>query len=213
MLNLFEADWWAANSEDILFKNGETRQSLLELGKSLLKFFYEDTNGAQLISVEHPFEVPLINPDSQEKLDLPLVGRIDLIEKGPVIVDFKTSAKRPDIKTVDSNLQITAYCYAYHFKTGRLPDLRMDYLVKTKTPKMEKINTSRNPNDFKKLFNLAREVLKGIKSNVFFANPSWRCGDCEYRQQCWMFNGGLLNPPGRQKKSQRFSAGFYYSLS
>ena len=189
LTSLFEADWYAANTENVLYKNGDSKYSMLELGKSLLAVYFKNINGAHVVAVEYPFEVPLIDPATRDKLDLPLVGRVDLVEAGPVIVDFKTAAKRPDTATVDSNLQMTAYAYASYYKTDKIPDLRMDYLVKTKTPQMKKITTSRGLGDFSKLYNLAKEVLKGIKANVFFPNPSWRCNDCEYRQNCFMFNG------------------------
>ena len=106
-----------------------------------------------------------------------------------LIVDLKTSAYKPDPKDVNMNLQMTAYSYAYHHITGEFPKLRMDHLIKTKTPRLERVKTSRNSLAFRKLFLLTKEVLNGIKSRIFFPNPSWRCGDCEYRQVCWMFNG------------------------
>jgi len=155
----------------------------------LLQVYYDKSNGRSIEAIEHPFEVPLVDQQSGESLDLPLVGRIDLIETGPVIVDLKTSAYKPDPKDVNMNLQMTAYSYAYHHITGEFPKLRMDYLIKTKTPRLERVKTSRNSLAFRKLFLLTKEVLNGIRSRIFFPNPSWRCGDCEYRQVCWMFNG------------------------
>ena len=189
LLEIFEADWQAVNTDHVLYKNGETTKSLLGLGFSLLQIYFANSNGNKILKVESAFETALIEPKTKQRLELPLAGRFDLIEEGPVIVDLKTAARKCSQSDADANLQLTGYSYVYYLKTGTLPDLRLDVLLKTKSPKLEKLSTSRTIQDFRAFFLLAKQILKGIRSNVFFPNPSWRCTDCEYKNVCWMFRG------------------------
>ena len=189
LLDLFEADWYAINCETVLFRNGETQDSLLDIGRRLVQVYFNNVNGQAIAAVEYPFEVQIVDEETGEVLDLPLVGRFDLIEQGPVVVDLKTSARKMGMPEVEKNIQLTAYSYAYWMKNGRLPDMRLDVLVKNKTPRLDKMPTSRNQTDHRRFFLLAKQVFNGIKKNIFFPNPSWMCTDCEYRQACWMYNG------------------------
>ena len=94
-----------------------------------------------------------------------------------------------EIEDVDMNLQLTGYSFAYYVKKGKIPGLRLDVLLKYKNPRLDRMPTSRTLTDFRKFFYLAKQIIKGIKSEVFLPLKSWRCTDCEFRQQCWLFNG------------------------
>jgi hypothetical protein len=54
--------------------------------------------GIEIVGVEQPFDVPLIDLDTGEVLDRALVGTLDLIERDGegrvVVVDLKTSARK-----------------------------------------------------------------------------------------------------------------------
>jgi hypothetical protein len=49
--------------------------------------------------------------------------------------------------------------------------------------------TSRDQKDRERLFYLAKQVLKGIKSGVFFPRQSFMCKDCEYEGFCEEWEG------------------------
>lgn len=59
--------------------------------------FYEDVQPRKIEAVEYPFAVPLSDPNTGEKLDVSLVGVIDLIESddegNQFIAELKTSSK------------------------------------------------------------------------------------------------------------------------
>lgn len=190
LLDIFEADWTSLNCDQISDKNGDNQESLFLTVQSLLRLYYDKTNGEKVIAVEYPFEVPLINDKTGETLDLPLVGIFDLVESGPTIADLKTAGRKMIYEDVDIHLQITAYSYAYWMKNNKLPDLRLDVLLKYKTnPKFEPMPTTRTHKDHRVFFNIAKQVICEIQNQVFFPNPGWLCSDCEYRQECWVFNG------------------------
>jgi CRISPR/Cas system-associated exonuclease Cas4 (RecB family) len=61
--------------------------------------------------------------------------------------------------------------------------------VKTRTPKMVILETGRDKRDYERLFYLTKEVLKGIKSGIFFPRQSFMCKDCEYEVFCQRWEG------------------------
>ena len=188
-IGIFEADWYAMTMDEVRFKTGESKKTMLEKGKNILRAYLSHSIKGNVKAVEMLFEVPLTDIDTGEVLEVPLTGIIDLVEEGDIIVDFKTVARAISNDDLCSNLQLTAYGYAYWHLTKREPTLRMDLLFKTQKPRIERLATIRSQNDYRKLFFIAKEVLKGITSGIFYPNPSWRCNDCEYRSVCWMWQG------------------------
>lgn len=188
-IDIFEADWYAMAIDEIRYKNGETEKVLLEKGRNMIAVYLESRGDNSIRAVEMPFEVPLADVETGETLPIPLKGVIDLVEENDTIVDFKTAARAMSDEDLANNLQLTVYSYAYTHLTKREPALRFDVLFKTKEAKIEHLPTIRTQNDHRKLFFIAKEVLKSISSGVYYPNPSWRCTDCEYRSMCWMWQG------------------------
>ncbi len=116
---------------------------------------------------------------SSTSLEVVLEGFIDLIEEGEVLTEFKTSDKSMGSRSLDDLLQLTIYSYAYKMLFGAEAKLlRVVNFVRTRTPKMMIHETGRDQKDHERLFYLAKEVLKGIKSGVFFPRQSFMCKDC-----------------------------------
>jgi ATP-dependent exoDNAse (exonuclease V) beta subunit len=68
------------------------------------------------LAVETAVEAPLIDPQTGENLGMPLLGVIDLVldyEAGPIICDFKTSARSSEPIEIIHEIQLS--CYAYVF--------------------------------------------------------------------------------------------------
>jgi putative RecB family exonuclease len=189
-VRIFEADWYGQKIDtDLHFKNGDSWDSLRLKGKEILGLYFNDPI-KKVVAAEYPFEVPLINPRTKEKLDIPLNGIIDVIEDGDIIGEFKTSARSMDEASVENNLQLTAYAYAYRFLFNKeAGGLKIINFVKNKTVKRETLKTSRGPEDFERLFNLSRMVLKGIRSQLFYPRYNFMCADCEYVPQCRAWQG------------------------
>jgi putative RecB family exonuclease len=191
MLRVFGADWFASGVEaEIHYKPGESETSLQLLGRELLSQYYQmPANGVK--GSEIPFVIPLVNPKNGEKTGINFEGYLDLVEKDDIIVEFKTSLRSMDQKDADEHLQLTAYSYAYERLMGKIPKvLKLIALVKTKKPKIVPLETKRTVADHQRFFYLAREVLHGIRSGVFFPKASFMCTDCEYRKPCAQWSGG-----------------------
>jgi len=148
--------------------------------------------GIEIVGVEQPFDVPLIDLDTGEVLDRALVGTLDLIERDAegriVVVDLKTSARKYTDLQADASLQLSVYSYATAM--NGLADqedlrLRFDVLTKTKQPELCRYWTQRDRAANLRLFRLAAEVLHAIEAGVFHPNPGWQCKDCPFRSRCW----------------------------
>jgi putative RecB family exonuclease len=185
LYRILKADWFCQKCEDeIRYKDGEDESNLLLVAREMLSLYYHSPlNG--VVETELPFRIPLIHPENGENMGVPLEGFIDLIETGDVITEFKTSAKAMNADSLDDLLQLTAYSYAYRMLFGRDPQtLKVVNFVKTRTPKMNVLETTVKPEDYKRLFHLAKEVLKSIRAEIFFPRQSFMCKDCEYRTHC-----------------------------
>jgi putative RecB family exonuclease len=145
----------------------------------------------EIVGVEQPFDVPLIDLDTGEVLDRALVGTHDLLERdaaGGLVVDLKTSARKYSDLQVEASLQLSVYSYATQM--NGLADeqdlrLRFDVLTKMKQPELCRYWTTRDRAANVRLFRLAAEILQAIEAGVFHPNPGWQCKDCQFRSQCW----------------------------
>ena len=134
--------------------------------------------------------VPLVNLSNGEAMGINLEGFIDLMEDDDTIVEFKTSAQTMAPKDVEDLMQLTAYSYAFELLHQRPPKLiKLVNFVKAKKPKIIVHETMRDRDDYQRLYYLAKQVLKGIKSGIFFPRPSFWCRGCEYEEPCRAWGG------------------------
>jgi putative RecB family exonuclease len=93
------------------------------------------------LAVEVAVEAPLIDPITGENLGLPMVGVIDLVLDdfdGPLVCDFKTTAKGGEPLETAHEIQLASYSLLYKHSQGQDEGgLEIRSLVKTKTPKIE----------------------------------------------------------------------------
>ena len=174
-------------------KEAPDRQGVTDMGKSLLKAFYEnvDLTGFEIVDVELPLSATLYT-DEGESTDIKLIGIIDLLlmdDAGELtVVDNKTAAKAKSQSAVDDDMQFSAYAYLCASNRLIFPKspirCRMDVLRKLKTPKFEYYHTIRTADHRKRFAKIANAVLHGIESRVFIPNKSWLCSDCGFIDAC-----------------------------
>jgi len=189
LYRIFDADWYAQTLDtDIHYKNGETDTRLAIMAKEMLSLYFVRPH-RKVQGAEVPFTVPLVNTDTGEKLDVNLEGYIDLIEEGAV-TEFKTSNQTMNQSSLDNHLQLTAYNYAYEILYRKPPRaLKLIDFVKTKRPKIITLQTEVKKLDYQRFFYLASQILRGIKSGIFFPRTSFMCKDCEYAGPCKAWRG------------------------
>ena len=169
------------------------KDTVIEKGKAMLEVFHSsvDLSGFEVVAAELPLSATLYTNDG-EPTDFKLVGVIDLIlrnEAGDLlIVDNKTAARSMNQAFADEDNQMTAYSYL--LATNKFIDptatvgCRFDVLLKTKTPKLQHVNTIRNRDDRKRFSKIANMVLLGIDSRIFMPVKSWMCTGCQYANTC-----------------------------
>ena len=174
-------------------KDTPNRKTTIEMGRAMLRAFYENTaiEPDQIVDVELPLSARLYTDDGK-LTDFLLVGIIDLLvmdeNQEVIVIDNKTAAKPMPQSTADDNGQMTAYAYLlaankYVFPTTDVK-CRFDVLRKLKTPKLEHVNTKRTAADRRRFAKVAKAVLAGIDAQIYMPQPSWMCGDCGYSNSC-----------------------------
>jgi putative RecB family exonuclease len=190
----FEGYWnLETEQKPIRFGEKDTKESLLDLATRMLDVLYRSREpGTEIIAVEQPFDVPLVDQETGELLDRNLVGSLDLVERDAegrlVVVDLKTSARKYTDLQVEASLQLSVYSYATAMNgLGDQEDIRLrfDVLTKTKQPELHRYWTQRDRAANVRLFHLAAEVLHAIEMGVFVPNPGWQCKDCPFQTRCW----------------------------
>jgi CRISPR/Cas system-associated exonuclease Cas4 (RecB family) len=190
-------DWkmvWAVERLDptIQWDGKHTADSMDELGKGMLTAFHADANPRQVDAVEYPFSVPLRDPDSGELSDFQLVGVIDLIESDDegtkIVAELKTAAARMSDSKAESLLDGLIYAYALDqlgYRTTENETLvRIDVMVKTKTPGFQQVYVNKEAGDYRKLTRWIKQILDAIEAGSFFPVYGWGCKGCQFKTAC-----------------------------
>ena len=131
-----------ADENNVVFKNTEEFDSLMEKGEALMTQYVEEFSDLKPSEVEMGFRLPLVNSYTGDLLDKDIVGKMDLIADGGKIYEYKTGSSAMPKSAVDENLQLILYGWAYKMLYGRKPEkLVLVNLVKTKTPKIQVLDT------------------------------------------------------------------------
>ena len=151
----------------------------------------------RLAELHHEGLAPTLAPTQVQRawtlevngLPVDLAGTIDIQEGSATIRDTKTAAKSPTANAAHESLQLTTYALAAHVIDGAIPEkLTLDYLVRTKTPKLVVLETTREVADFDPLLERIMAATRALESGIFIpARPDdWRCSAkfCGYFQSC-----------------------------
>ena len=189
VIAIFNADWYAQNVEPLVFGQWDSKDRLSEKGRAMLAVYVASVNGTLPAAVEEKFEIDLVDPSTGEIFDLRLRGVIDLREADGTVVDLKTAGRTLESGGLERHLQLSIYALAEFLRRDVIPNLRLDMLMKTKEPKLERHETTRTVEDLAWTARLIHRVGAAIESGHYFPNPSWRCGECEYFAHCQSWRG------------------------
>lgn len=153
-----------------------------------------------LAALHHTELAPKIKPVSVERpwvlvLDgfpRDLAGRFDIEEKN-LLRDTKTSKRSPNKTAADDSEQLSMYALAKSVLDGKIPKLRLDFLVKSKEVKAVSQDTVRTEEDLKVLMRRIEVHNDALDKGVFVpANrDSWACSPvyCGFYKTCPYVNG------------------------
>lgn len=114
---------------------------------------------------------------------------LDMADERGIVSDYKVSGKRKSQADADSSVALTTYAAAHRIATGKLPsELRLEVIVKNKTPVRQVVSTTRAKADFVALAARVNAVQSSIDAGSFPpATPgAWWCGPrwCGYWSTC-----------------------------
>ncbi|WP_254511384.1 PD-(D/E)XK nuclease family protein [Anatilimnocola floriformis] len=175
-------------SEVVVYREGDTRDDCLNKGVHLLETYLREPPPERIVEIEREFLVPLYNSRG-EYLETPLIAVTDLITKDEndilKVNEFKTSGRAYSESDVSTSLQPTCYAHAVHEHFGQEPIVDYVILVKTKTPKVQRLTTTRYLSDFGRLGDVVQAIDRAIDVGIFYPVESpMNCASCSFREHC-----------------------------
>jgi hypothetical protein len=119
---------------------------------------------------------------------VPIIGYVDLVTSDGVPCDIKTAARSWAPDKADNELQPTFYLAALNQQGHQVDRFRYYVFTKTKTPKVQVIETRRTASDMFWLIEALGETYRAIEAGIFppTGAGSWKCCPdyCEYFGLC-----------------------------
>jgi putative RecB family exonuclease len=177
--------------QDMQFDSPAAEQALQQQAVDLITAYlaHVPADEPKPLAVETALQAPLVDPHTGEDLGIPLVGILDLVldgHDGPLIADFKTSARSGEPLEIFHEIQLSSYAYLFrHVAQQPEAGLEIRSLIKTKQVKIEFHRyPARTDAHFRRLFAVIHDYLDALDSDRFNYRPGLGCSFCDYRRQC-----------------------------
>jgi len=188
-------DAWDSLIRDnqVVALGGKPLDDSRDLGMVLVEAYLEQPPSGSIIAVESPMMAPIANSRG-DYLEKPVLIVADLVsrqEDGTLqITEIKTSGRAYSESEVATSLQPTFYANALYETSGEEPAVEFTVLVKTKTPKVQKIQAIRTISDYQRLADLIGVVEKAVEAGVFYPVESpINCSGCPFYRPCREWTG------------------------
>jgi CRISPR/Cas system-associated exonuclease Cas4 (RecB family) len=184
----FVSSWTRRETEvKVAYRDEGTRDNAIAQGISLIELYLQEPPPQEIIGIEQEIVSPLHNSQG-EYLETPLVSVADLItEKDEVLTvhEYKTSGRAYSEMEAETSLQPTCYVNAVSETYGHLAKVEYTVLVKTKTPKVQHLATTRTEDDLGRLGDIVQNLERAVQAGIFYPveNPL-NCSTCPYRKPC-----------------------------
>jgi putative RecB family exonuclease len=194
VLDVFRDAWTKAEEGPVPLEvadgdEGGPNQS--DVGISMLHAFYEQAHQvlgtAAVESVERTFSVTISDPQTAERLEEKLVGRIDLLLRDGdrrVIVEHKTAAKRWSEDALRHDCQPAAYRLAARALRLGEAGLRYQIITKARIPVVQIADVQRDEEDERDFLRTVVGVLRAVEAGVDYPVRGWACRSCPYAHAC-----------------------------
>jgi len=166
------------------WREDEKPEEIEKEGRGLVKVFHRD-----LAPETFPKEVEKEFVLQFQDADFEFRGFIDLITQEEILIDHKTSGRAMSENALKQDLQLSVYALAFDMLFAHPPkEVGFDVLVRTKTPKSQRLRTIKTPEDFNFFLSHLSIIVDSIRKWVFLpAQPgSWVCSErfCGYYERC-----------------------------
>lgn len=183
---IIEADVLAATLDDetIRWKGGSAAELEVD-AKRYVRAYVAACSDLPVKSMEAPFEVPLVDPDTGVVVGRDIRGFFDLVLADDRVVEIKTAAKGWREDDLARHLQVGAYAYVWSTLHGGPSQIEVHVIVKLKgTPRVERYTIERGEADTRWWLQAAAAIESAIASGNFPPSPSMLCNECEYQSAC-----------------------------
>lgn len=171
------------STEKPLFKTETEYAEYEELANLILSGYVEaHRDKPPPILLEYPFEIPLQDKVSGRKYLLRgIIDRVDQADNGLVIVDYKTSKRKPSPRQLAEDLQLTIYAFA----ANHLFEQEVTRIVYYHLRDQTELEVTRSGGAIKVLLSETLPTVAGeIACKHFDPKPGYYCRFCEYRELC-----------------------------
>jgi putative RecB family exonuclease len=185
--------WNRRESETrISYRSGENQTELLAQGVALIEAYLKEPPPQNIIGIEKNLIAPIHNSQG-EYLETPLVAVADLITEDNeelTVREYKTSGRSYGEMEVETSLQPTCYINAVQEVFGNPAAVEFTVLVKTKSPKIQRMRTVRTEEDLGRLGDIVETIERAVEVRIFYPVESpLNCSTCPHRQPCREWKG------------------------
>jgi len=155
----------------------EVYKEMYEDGLEIIKEYWDEkeelraVHGIDPVKFEVILKIPVFHPETGEKLEVPMSGRLDAISEDTSIVEFKTSKAPYDEIETRALPQSRSYNLMYYCKHGKLPK-RLTYVVMLKGRKrgggrIQVLSYEYDKMDICSFFEEVKAILAKIRNREF----------------------------------------------
>jgi len=183
-LDFFSKNW---NAE--IFADEFEERAAFAQGVAMIQDYYKKNDPAKIniIDLESRFQIE-VGADGDKHIVSGIIDRIDKIEDGYEIIDYKTTRKLPSQEKVDNDLQLSIYLAAflkrYPKEIENLDKIKVSlYYLKHGV----KLSSQRTLEQVKQSEELMIDLIKQIQESKFDPTLSGLCDWCGYQNICPMW--------------------------
>ena len=178
LLEIYKNNW-----KDEWFENAKEKERYYKLGKDSLKIFYDDFIKSKP-KIKIMQGAPALEKDFRLKFgDYVFVGKIDRIDeinRGVEIIDYKTGTAKTKLKPQDKE-QLLIYQIAAEKVFGLCPKKLSYHYLDNGT----KLSFTATAKDKQEVEGKVQEMINRIKQSDFQPNPNpFNCKFCDFRNIC-----------------------------
>jgi putative RecB family exonuclease len=190
-----------ASLGQIVASGEKTVEDSRSVGAALIDVYLKEPPPENIVAVERAMLSPIANSRG-DYLEKPILVVADLITRNSdgtlQVGELKTSGRAYSESEVATSHQPTFYANALYEISGQEPSVEYTVLVKTKVPKVQRIEATRTISDFGRLGDLIGVVERAIEGEIFYPQESpMNCSGCSFFRECRSWTG-----PGDSKTAK-----------
>ncbi len=202
--DVFVTTWdQQSRQEKIVHTGDRSREDNQSLGVALIETYLKAPPPTNILAIEQPMLTPLVTSQGNV-LEKPLLVIPDMITRDQPdslkVIEIKTSGRAYSESEVAVSLQPTCYAHALFELTGEEPIVELTVLIKTKAPRLQKIDAIRTISDFGRLGDLVEVVEQAVEAEIFYPQESpMNCSGCSFFRECREWTGPVNSGPGNSQ--------------